>query len=77
MRDNFIRHSVAVTPSDTVDLTSPGRGLYVGVSGNIKIMYEDGTTDTFTNLADGMWHPMEITRVYSTGTTATDIHVGW
>jgi hypothetical protein len=52
------------------------RGLFVGVAGNVKITYADGTTDTLTNLVAGVWHPMYVKRVYSTGTTATDIHGG-
>jgi hypothetical protein len=69
------RNAAAITPSDTVDLTSPTRGLYVGVSGDVvAIMADDGTTSvTFTGLAAGVVHPLRVKRVKSTGTTATNI----
>jgi len=71
-----IQGGFPVTPSDTADLAQMARGLFVGVAGNVKITYADGTTDTLTNLVAGVWHPMYVKRVYSTGTTATDIHGG-
>lgn len=77
MRDNFLRQSITVTPSDTDDIVTPGRGLYVGVSGDVKVTYVSGVTDTLTNLAAGMWHPMEVKRIFASGTDATDIHIGW
>ncbi len=63
----------AVTPSDSADLAALTRGLYVGVSGNVKVDMEDGTTLTFVGLAAGMIHPLRVKRVYSTLTTATSI----
>jgi hypothetical protein len=62
---------VAITPADT-DLTTPVRGLYVAGGGDIKLTSADGTTVTitvpsYTNIS------CVITRVWSTGTTATGI----
>lgn len=65
--------AAAITPSDTTDLTTVTRGLYVGVSGNVKVDMADGTTVTFTGLASGIIHPISAVRVYATGTTATNI----
>ena len=66
--------AVAVTPSDTTDLaTVPTKGIYVGASGDVKVDMADGTTVTFTSLADGMIHPISCKRVYATGTSATGI----
>jgi hypothetical protein len=36
-----------------------------------------GSGITLKNLAAGVWHPMRVKRVYSTGTTATDIVAGY
>lgn len=63
----------AVTPADGSDLSYVTRGLYVGVSGDVKADMEDGTTVTFTAMAAGVVHPLRVKRVYSTGTTATNI----
>lgn len=76
-RSMAVRASVTVTPSDSVDLTDGStKGVLVGVTGNVKITYETGVTDTVA-LAAGVWHPMAVTRIWSTGTTATGIHAGY
>ncbi len=67
-------YTVAVTPSDTVDLgAGPCRGFNLGVSGNVKVMYADGSTDTLVGLAAGVPQPYQVRRFFSTGTTATSI----
>ena len=65
--------AVAVTPHDTT-LIAGGicRALYVGVSGNISALMADGTTGTFLSVPIGIL-PVQVQRVNSTGTTATDI----
>jgi hypothetical protein len=63
----------SVTPHDTTDLAPPTRGIYVGASGDVKVISLDGNDVTFTDLAAGIIHPIACTRVYSTGTTATGI----
>lgn len=66
----------AITPSDSADL--PGgnftRGILVGVGGNLKVTYQDGSVDTLPNLIAGVVHALCVRRVWSTGTTATGIH---
>jgi hypothetical protein len=60
-----------------------GRALYVGVAGTVQLtMASSSTTDTLTNLAAGVWHPLAVTSVVissgtTTLTTATDIHIGY
>jgi hypothetical protein len=63
----------AITPSDSVDLSANTRGVYVGVSGNLKVDMENGQTVTFVGLVAGVIHPLCVKRVYSTLTTATNI----
>lgn len=67
------RFAVAVTPNDGADLATVTRGLYVGVAGNVKVDMADGDTVTFVALAAGVIHALRVARVYSTGTTATNI----
>lgn len=71
-----IQQSVAVTPNDSTEL-DPGRAIMVGVSGNVKVTYVDGTVDTLPALVAGVWHPVSVKIIWSTGTTATGIHVGY
>ncbi len=60
----------AVTPSDSLDLNQPSRGLMASVAGNVKITMIDGSVLTIPVLANVIY-PLGITRVWSTTTTAT------
>lgn len=76
MSDSMVypaRGAVAVTPDDTDKIGHASRGIYVGGAGDLKVDLIDGTTVTFVGLAAGVIHPICARRVYSTGTTATDI----
>ena len=66
-------NETAVTPSDTVDLDSDQQyGFRVGVSGDVKFTYKGGNSFTRTYVAgDEVFG--SITRIFSTGTTATSI----
>ena len=69
------RRAGAVTPSDTVDLTSYAKALYVGAAGNVRVLTvggEDADAVTFANHPVG-WLPVQVRRVLATGTTATQI----
>lgn len=68
------RNAVTVTPSDTADLTSVSKALYVGVSGDVTVNTLGGATAvTFKAVPAGMILPVRCTRVLATGTTATSI----
>jgi hypothetical protein len=81
------RLSIAVTPSDTLDVTNAGgdnapvyaSALYIGVSGNLKVIAAGdnsasgaGTPVTFNAVPVG-WFPVQVRRVFASGTTATNI----
>ena len=61
-----------VTPSDTAFLKWRPRAVYVGVSGDLTIQALNGTVSILKSAAVG-YHPVRPVRVYSTGTTATNI----
>lgn len=65
-----IKYSLPVTPSDTTVL-APTRAIYVGVAGNLAVTDYQGNS-TYVAAQIG-WHPLEVTKVLSTGTTATNI----
>jgi len=62
-----------ITPSDADNLPQPTRGLYVGISGDVKITTIVGSTITFVGLAAGLVHPIRAIKVFAGGTTATAI----
>lgn len=81
------RHTLAVTPSDTKDVTNAtgdaattyAKALYIGVSGDVAIVAAgdtsnagQGTAVTFKAMPVG-WFPVQVRRVMSTNTTATNI----
>jgi hypothetical protein len=61
----------AITKSDTVDLARVTRGIYVGGAGDIAVIASSGTTATFSAVPVGTILPIRVSRVMSTGTTAT------
>ena len=61
-----------VTPHDTNDLAIASRALYATGAGDIHVDTVDGSELTWT-VAALSYHNIRVTRVYSTGTTATGI----
>ena len=79
--------AAAVTPSDTVDIpsisTDPGAGrnngcvLYIGAAGNLRVLTAGGDDVTFTGINTGAFIPVQVLRVFATGTTAASIIALW
>lgn len=64
--------AVAVTPSDNTVIPVT-RALYVGTTGNITVRMADGQDNVlFTAVAVGIF-PVQVDKVYSTGTAASTI----
>lgn len=73
-----IQKQFAITPHNTDELTSITRGLYVGVSGDVVcILNGDTSAVTLKGMAGGIWHPLRVKVLKSTGTTATDLVGGY
>lgn len=68
----FPGDAAAVTPSDSVNLAQPSV-IYVGGSGNVKVTTAQGTAVTFNAVSAGTVIPVQVLRVWSTGTTATSM----
>ena len=77
--------AAAVTPSDTRDIpsvsTATGKNLgcvlYVGTAGDIRVLTVGGDTVTFVGINTGAFIPVQVKRVYSTGTSASNILALW
>ena len=64
----------AVTPSDTYPIKgSPARALYVGVTGDVTALNENGEAVLFSSVPAGAVLPIATARVNATGTTATNL----
>lgn len=64
----------AVTPSDTVDLIKPSRGIYVGTGGDLTVvMAGNGAVVTFVAVVAGSLLPLWVKRVNAASTTAANI----
>lgn len=64
--------AAAVTPNDSTNLSQPSV-IYVGGAGNVKVTTAQGTAVTFTAVNAGTVIPVQVLRVWSTGTTATSM----
>lgn len=62
----------SITPSDA-DYFPKTRGLFVASATAVVVEMASGNVVTFTGLAAGVVHPLQVVRVLSTGTTATGI----
>lgn len=76
--DTSIQGGVAVTPSDTVNITFPtgtpySRAIYLGVAGDVTALMADGSTILFKTLAAGVVHHIAVKRINAIGTAATNI----
>lgn len=72
------RHGTVVAPSNTVDFAQVALRLYVGVSGDIVVrLAGDLEPVTLKAVPVGMLTGLQIARVLSTGTTATDMVAFW
>lgn len=64
----------AVTASDSTNLSSPSRALYVGTTGNVNVLsYDNPSNAIFRNVPSGFILPISVLRVNSTDTTASNI----
>jgi hypothetical protein len=75
--------AAAVTPSDTVNIPSISGGvndgcvLYVGTTGDLTVITTGQDEVTFANVQGGSFIPVQVVRVLSTGTTASNIVALW
>lgn len=62
----------AVTKSDTTVFPRPTKALYVGGAGDVAVLLADDTSSVvFSAVPAGTFLPVRVSKVLSTGTTAT------
>lgn len=60
-----------------VGAVNPGCVLYVGNTGNLRVLTSSGADLTFVGIPAGSFVPVQVKRVFATDTTATDIIALW
>lgn len=63
----------AVTPHNSTNLPAGVRGIYVGTGGNLVAVDLDDNAVTFTAVVGGTLLPIQVKRINSTSTTASNI----
>jgi len=76
--------AAAVTPSDSANIppitggdNNVGCVLYIGGAGNVRVTTYGGNVVTFNGVFAGTFIPVNVVKVWSTGTTATNIIALW
>jgi hypothetical protein len=79
-----VSRAATVTPSNTVDIPYVGGGdikwdcvLYIGGAGSLRVLTAGEDDVTFFNVAAGTFLPVQVKRVFVTGTSATNIVALW
>jgi hypothetical protein len=68
------REAIAVTPSDSTNLTDIPKALFIGTAGDISVDPVDGPgTAVIFKVPQGVFDAVRVKRVRATGTTADDI----
>lgn len=66
-----------VSPNDSVDLTNVSRACIVATAGDVKVTTLGGQTLVIPSVTAGQFLPFRFTRIWSTGTTASNISCWW
>ena len=75
--DDAIAGTTAVPYQIYVGATNPGCVLYVGNTGNLRVLTSSNADLTFVGIPAGSFVPVQVKRVFVAGTTATDIIALW
>lgn len=66
-------NGATVTTSDSANLSPFARAVWVGGAGNVKVDTIGGQTITINSVAAGTLLPVQVRKIYATGTTATNM----
>lgn len=64
--------AIVISSTDHV-LTKNTRAVFIGGAGNLKVVMASGNIATLTGVLAGSYLPLSISKVFKTGTTATNI----
>lgn len=75
--DSPAEYASSVTLSDSTDLPTAARSLYIGNGGDVKVTTTGGDEVTFGGIPSGSILPVRVKRVHNTGTNASGIIALW
>ncbi len=70
--DGSYEGGFAITPNDTTLLAQLTRAIWVGTTGNLRMILKDGSDVTINSVPVGL-HRFRAVRVMNTGTTASNL----
>ena len=68
----FPGDAASVTPSDTSNFVEPSV-LFIGTTGAVRVLTAQGSDVTFSAVPGGTILPLQVLRVYTSGTSALNI----
>lgn len=70
------RNVKQITPSDTISIDWPVRGIIISGAGNVAVVNEDNSVVVLStdDLVNGVVHPIAPKRINATGTTVAKIY---
>ena len=71
VRNNTATGGFTITKSDTARISKCY--VYVGGTGNVRVLTADGSDLTYVGVPAGTTLPMSVVKVFSTDTTATSM----
>lgn len=72
-----LRRVVLQTPADGTTFEAT-RAIMIETTGPVAVLMKDDTSSVvIAGLLGGVWHPLQITKVLDTGTTATTVYLGY
>jgi len=72
--DGPAKYADIVTPSDSANLTTASRSLYIGNGGNVNVVAIGSSANAlFQNVPSGTILPVRTQQIWNTGTTANGI----
>jgi hypothetical protein len=74
--DSPARNAAAVTPNDSTDLANTTRALLLSAAGDVTVDMQ-GVGSNITLPMQAGYNPVQVTRVYATGTDSLTIVALW
>lgn len=69
-----VSQAFSITPHDSTNFARPTRGIYVGTSGDVAVVFTAGAAAVvFPSVPAGVILPVRAIRVNSTSTTASNL----
>ncbi|MBC7138841.1 MAG: hypothetical protein H5U17_08830 [Defluviimonas sp.] len=68
--------ATTITPSDTTDLEAVTTAVHLSEPGDLSVITLSGQVRLLEGLGAG-WHPLRVSRIRATGTTASRIVIAW